>query len=194
MSNLKNRINQILENSKLVNNSNYASGDVEFAVSSKRKKNNLIGSGCCGCKCGGQKMPDYEYSMPDNKSSSVDEQLEYAIGNDALDGNVKQNMKVERAGKGMVYGGMKVKKGMHRMPDGRVMKDSDHMTGGKKPLSQGLQKYQRNVKRLMNYGYTRKEAQNLLKELKKGDGFFGDVFDGIKDVASVAAPFLPLLL
>lgn len=180
MSNLKNRINQILENSKLVNNSNYASGDVEFAVSSKRKKN-LIGSGCCGCKCGGQKMPDYEYSMPDNKSSSVEEQLEYAIGNDALDGNVKQNMKVERAGKGMVYGGMKVKKGMH-------------MTGGKKPLSQGLQKYQRNIKRLMDYGYSRKEAQNLLKALKKGDGFFSDVFDGIKDVAGLAAPFLPLLL
>jgi hypothetical protein len=145
-------------------------------------------SGGCCCRCGGL-MPSLEYSMPTQMNSGVEDQLAYAIGNTAIDGNTKQNRMVERAG------GQKMK-------NKRMMNNGDYMNSGgarvggmkmKKELSEGLRKYQRNVNKLIQAGYTRKEAQSLLKEMK-GDGFFSDLFDGVKDVASVVAPFVPLLI
>ena len=211
MSDLKQRINQILKNAKSVQNDNLAGADIEFAGAGMKKprgkKTALKGKGvgltggCCNCM-GMGKMPMMEYSKPQTKTSAVDMELANAIGNDSLDGNVEQNKMVERAGRGRV-GGAKLKKGTHIMPNGMVMDDSEHtgeglhqnskMTGGKKALPQGLMKYQRNIKKLMEAGYSRKEAQAILKQMK-GDGFFEDFAEGFGSVAKAVAPFVPLLL
>ena len=210
MSDLKQRINQILKNAKSVKNDNLAGADIEFAGAGMKKprgkKTALKGKGVGltgGCSNCMGKMPMMEYSKPQTKTSAVETELANAMGNDALDGNVPQNKMVERAGRGRV-GGLKVKKGQHIMPNGMVMDDSEHtgeglhnvgsgMTGGKKALPQGLLKYQRNIKKLMEAGYSRKEAQAILKQMK-GDGFFEDFAEGFGSVARAVAPFVPLLL
>ena len=175
MSDLHQRIKHILTRDKQVDNDVSGGYDVEFARMPKPKMtaSAYVGSGMRGgkcCMCGGM----MEYDNPNMKGSSVSEMMNYAVANNALSGNGRVKRVVN--GKNMVC---------------REVKPRKPNTKG----VEALKRFQDKVKKLMANGFTRKEAIDILKRYKaEGDGFFDDLWSGVKDVASIAAPFVPLLI
>ena len=249
MSDLQQRIKQILTREKQVDNVVSGGVDVEFAEMPKKKMpkkkmpkmsaSGLVGGGCCGM-CGGM----LEYADPNVKGSSVSEMMNYAVANNALSGNGVRKFKL---GKRVVCSeksaptkkAKKAKKAVAVEPKAPpkkkynlkiVDKLDDEMEGdgmrkfklGKKvvcreksaPTKKGvrgvsppkakkakntkgieaLKAYQDKVKKVMTAGFTRKEAIKMIKRFKaEGDGFFDDVWSGVKSVGAELAPLAPLL-
>ena len=99
MSDLQQRIKQILTREKQVDNVVSGGVDVEFAEMPKKKMpkkkmpkmmaSGLVGEGCCGM-CGGK----LEYADPNVKGSSVSEMMNYAVANNSLSGNGVRKFKL----------------------------------------------------------------------------------------------------
>ena len=237
MSDLQQRIKQILTREKQVDNVVSGGVDVEFAEMPKKKMpkkkmpkmsaSGLVGGDCCGM-CGGM----LEYADPSVKGSSVSEMMNYAVANDALSGNGVRKFKL---GKRVVCSeksaptkkAKKAKKAVAVEPKSPpkkkynlkiVDKLDDEMEGdgmrkfklGKKVVCreksaptkkakntkgiEALKAYQDKVKKVMEAGFTRKEAIEMIKRFKaEGDGFFDDVWSGVKSVGAELAPLAPLL-
>ena len=238
MSDLQQRIKQILTREKQVDNVVSGGVDVEFAEMPKKKMpkkkmpkmmaSGLVGEGCCGM-CGGK----LEYADPNVKGSSVSEMMNYAVANNSLSGNGVRKFKL---GKRVVCSeksaptkkAKKAKKAVAvepKVPPKKkynlkiVDKLDDEMEGdgvrkfklGKKVVCreksapkakkatntkgiEALKAYQDKVKKVMEAGFTRKEAVEMIKRFKaEGDGFFDDVWSGVKSVGEELAPLAPLL-
>ena len=249
MSDLQQRIKQILTREKQVDNVVSGGVDVEFAEMPKKKMpkkkmptkkgvsgvsppkmmaSGLVGEGCCGM-CGGK----LEYADPNVKGSSVSEMMNYAVANNTLSGNGVRKFKL---GKRVVCSeksaptkkAKKAKKEVAVEPKAPpkkkynlkiVDKLDDEMEGdgvrkfklGKKVVCreksapkakkatntkgiEALKAYQDKVKKVMEAGFTRKEAVEMIKRFKaEGDGFFDDVWSGVKEVGETLAPLAPLL-